>query len=149
MWDAEKVFYKVGKRSKTKRSAPAKSPKTTSVTSTAEVIKFKFPARPSDRHVEYPTDFTRITPFRTIPSGKKRKYTREILFRNKFGYVKFTGQELGIDDEDVFITILDMASDQLKGNKKVITVTFHFREFLRKLKRSIGGSEVKWLNKSL
>ncbi|MBF0280374.1 MAG: replication initiator protein A [SAR324 cluster bacterium] len=109
----------------------------------------KFPPRPSDRHIEYPTDLTRITPFRPLNPTKKRVYISEFLYKNQYGYVSFTGIELGIDDEDVFMRLLDKASEQLKQNKKLITIRFKIREFLRSLNRHGGGNDIKWLNASL
>ena len=146
----QKVKFMVGRPKMEKRDAPpVETAPPPEEEQTTKVIKF--PPRPSDHHVEYPTDLTRITPFKPLPPFKQRTYIKEVLISNKYGYVSFSGIELGIDDEDVFMLLLDMASEELKNKppKEVIRLEFTFRSFLRRLKRSEGGHDIEWLNTSL
>lgn len=115
----------------------------------SEQLEFALPELWSEHHVEYPTDLTRISPFRPLKRGQQREFVQRVLLQNKYGRIQYEGRMLGIDDEDVFMMLLREARENLFQGKEIIKVTLSIRSFLKRLGRPIGGSGQVWLEGSL
>ena len=99
--------------------------------------------------IEYPTDLCRISPFKPLKRGQSRELVQKVLFQNSYGSVRYEGRILGIDDEDVFMTLLRDGREQLFRGEKTVEINIGLRDMLRKVGRSYGGSNKKWLIDSL
>jgi len=103
----------------------------------------------TDDHVLTPTLLARISPFKPLKRGQKRTFHKnEILYRNQYGYIKYTGETLGIDDQNVFLQLLRMAREKLFSKEKIIRLEFSLRWFLKELGRSISGKSVNLLKEN-
>jgi len=74
--------------------------------------------------------------------GKDAKYcNRKLLIENDRVAIVYTGQRLTQSDLDVWETILHLARDQNLGEK----IYYTENSFLKKMGKSTGGSDKKWL----
>ena len=112
-------------------------------------LDFELPELAQDK-VEYPTDLCRISPFKPLKRGKKHNFVEEILFQNAYGKIQYKGEVLGIGDEDVFMTLLREAREQLFQGKEAVNVQIGLRELLRKVgRKGTGRDNQDWLKGSL
>jgi len=116
-----------------------------------EITYSRVPVPFTDDHVLTPTLLARISPFKPLKRGQKRTFHKEVvLYRNQFGYIKYTGQTLGIDDQDIFLQLLRMAREYLFAKEKVIELKFSLRWFLREIgRKGSGGDATNRLTASL
>jgi len=104
----------------------------------------------TENHVLTPTLLARISPFKPLKRGQERIFHEdEQLFRNKFGYITYTGKTLGIDDQDVFLQLLKLGREQLFAQDPAITIEISIKKFLKLLGRSSGGKQSQLLKQSL
>ncbi len=148
IWNCNAVEYYVGEYQSSVKIVEPEKRFGNSVTKT-EQLEFDLPERWSEHHVEYPTDMTRVNPFRPLSRRKKRDFVEAILFVNKYGTVRYRGELLGVDDEDVFMSLLREAREELFQGKEVIEIEVGVRELLRKLGRQGDGNTIRWLKESL
>lgn len=94
----------------------------------------------------YPTDITRVSPFFPLnrqEMGKNRRYFEDVkIVDNSWGSIHYTGPQLSIVDEDVFVALMVLIS----GNHKHIHVvddktTFEFKGGASVLLRTMYPSD--------
>lgn len=94
----------------------------------------------------YPTDITRVSPFFPLnrqEMGKNRRYFEDVkIVDNSWGSIHYTGPQLSIVDEDVFVALMVLIS----GNHKHIHVvddktTFEFKGGASDLLRTMYPSD--------
>ena len=97
---------------------------------------------PKKQWFGYPTDITRVSPFFPLnrqEMGKNRRYFEDVkIVDNSWGSIHYTGPQLSIIDEDVFVALMVLIS----GNNKHIHVvddktTFEFKGSASELLRTM------------
>jgi hypothetical protein len=93
-----------------------------------------------------PHHWTRTTLFTSVPKGGRKMYAQERLASRSDYQILFTGEQLDMSDNDVFLHVLQLAQNQTAGS----VIPFIRSKFLHEIGRSDEGSNsYKALEKSL
>lgn len=109
-----------------------------------EQLTFQMPLIPNKR-TAMPRGWTRSSLFSNVQPGKRRRYVEEILPSRAGSEILYTGPQLDMADNDVFLYAVILATGRKSGEK----ITFVRSQFLAAINRPIGNSGYRWLHESL
>lgn len=112
--------------------------------STPPQIALQLPLFPGEKSA-MPHKWTRSSLFMSIAAGKRAKYVKTRLASRDDLVLLYTGEQLDMADNDVFLHALRLAQGRKAGEQ----IHFVRSQFLQAIGRSPGTTSYKWLKDSL
>lgn len=112
--------------------------------SSPPAIALQLPLFPSDKSA-MPHKWTRSSLFKSISAGKRAKYVKTRISSRDDLVLLYTGEQLDMADNDVFLHALRLAQFKPAGDQ----IYFVRSQFIEAIGRTAGTTSYKWLKDSL